>query len=123
LSNLHWVFKGLYYVIRGLGRSRSVGIAIRYVLVGPGTNLSGDEIFRTLPYWTWGPTSLLYDEYRVVPGSKAAGRGVDYPPSSCSEVRERVELYLYSPCGPSWHVIRRTLHFVLCNLFFFDLLK
>jgi len=33
------------------------------------------------------------------------GRGADHPPSSSVEVKERVELYLYSPSGPSWPVI------------------
>jgi hypothetical protein len=31
------------------------------------------------------------------------------PPSSSARVKERVELYLYSPSGPSWPVIGRTL--------------
>ena len=32
------------------------------------------------------------------------GRGVDHPPSSSAEVKERVELHLYSPSGSSWPV-------------------
>jgi hypothetical protein len=43
------------------------------------------------------------------PGEKRPERGVDHPPSSSAEVKERVELYLYSPSGTSWPVIRRTL--------------
>jgi len=39
------------------------------------------------------------------PGLKRPGRGVDHPPPSSAEVKERVELYLYSPSGPSWPVI------------------
>jgi len=35
-----------------------------------------------------------------LPGVKRPGRGVDPPPSS-AEVKERVELYLYSPSGHS----------------------
>jgi hypothetical protein len=31
------------------------------------------EIFRTRPDRPWGPPSLLYNEYQVFPGSKAAG--------------------------------------------------
>jgi hypothetical protein len=30
---------------------------------------------------------------------KRPGRGVDHPPLSSAEVKERVELYLYSPSG------------------------
>jgi hypothetical protein len=43
------------------------------------------------------------------PGVKRPGRGVDHPPTSSAEVKERVELYLYSPSGPSWPVLGRTL--------------
>ena len=32
-------------------------------------------------------------------------RGVNHPPPSSVEVKERVELYLYSPSGPSWPVL------------------
>ena len=32
-------------------------------------------------------------------GVKRPGRGVDHPPASSAEVKERVELYLYSPSG------------------------
>ena len=39
------------------------------------------------------------------PGLKWPERGVDHLPPSNAEVKERVELYLYSPCGPSWPVI------------------
>jgi len=35
------------------------------------------------------------------PGVKRPGHGVDHPPPSSAEVKERVELYLYSPFGPS----------------------
>jgi hypothetical protein len=33
------------------------------------------------------------------PGVKRSGRGVDHPPPSSAEVKEEVELYLYSPLG------------------------
>ena len=35
-----------------------------------GSNPGGSEIFRTCPDRPWGPTSLLYNEYRVFPGAK-----------------------------------------------------
>ena len=35
----------------------------------------------------------------------AAGRGVDHPPPSSAEVKEKVELYLSSPSGTSWSVL------------------
>jgi hypothetical protein len=37
-------------------------------------------------------------------GVKRPGHGVDHPPPTSAEVEERVELYLYSPCGLSWLV-------------------
>jgi len=40
-----------------------------------------------------------------LPGLKRPGRGVDNPPSSSAEVKERIELYLYSSSGPSWSVV------------------
>jgi hypothetical protein len=45
------------------------------------------------------------------PGVKRPGRGVDHPPPSSAEVKERVELYLYSPSGRSWPVLGRPLPF------------
>jgi len=40
------------------------------------------------------------------PGVRGPGCGVDHPlPSSADEVKEKVELYLYSAFGPSWPVI------------------
>jgi hypothetical protein len=37
------------------------------------------------------------------------GRDVNHPPPSSAEVKERVELYLYSTSGRSWPVQGRTL--------------
>ena len=73
----------------------------------------GGEIFRTRPERPWGPPSLLCNGYRVISGVKRPGSGVDYPPTSSAEVKERVELYLYSPSGPSWPVLGWTLPFIL----------
>jgi len=39
------------------------------------------------------------------PEVKWPGRGVDHPPSSNTEVKDRVEPYLYSTSGPSWPVL------------------
>jgi len=40
-------------------------------------------------------------EYRFFPGVKRPGRDVDHPTLSSAEVKERLELYLYFPSGPS----------------------
>jgi hypothetical protein len=54
--------------------------------------------------------STMYTGHRV--SSKAVkrpGRVVDHPPPSRAEVKEWVELYLYSPSGPSWPVLGQRL--------------
>ena len=57
-----------------MGRASTVGIATRYGLDGPGIESRwGGETFRTRPDRPWGPPSLLYNGYRVLPGGKAAG--------------------------------------------------
>jgi len=38
-------------------------------------------------------------------GVKQLGHGIDHPPLSSVEVKVKVELYLYSPSGPSWPVL------------------
>jgi len=38
-------------------------------------------------------------------GVKRPGRGIDHPPPSSAEVKERIELYFFSTSGPSWTVI------------------
>jgi hypothetical protein len=37
-------------------------------------------------------------------GVKGLGRGVAHTPPSKAEVKEKVELSIYSPSGPSWFV-------------------
>ena len=52
----------------------------------------------------------VHPGYRVsFPGVKQAGRGVNHPQPSSTEVKERAELHIYSPSGPSWPVLERNL--------------
>ena len=75
-----------------------------------GSNPGGGEIFHTHPDRSWGPVSLLHNGYRVsFPGVKRPGRGDEHPTPSSAEVKERVELYLYSPFWPSRPVVGWTL--------------
>jgi len=39
------------------------------------------------------------------PGIKRPGCDVDHTPPASADVKERVELYLYSPSGPLWSVL------------------
>jgi len=97
-----------YFIVfpGSVGRDSSVGIATRYGPDGPGiTSRWGGEIFRTRPGRPWSPPSLLYNGYRVFCGSKASGAWRWPPTPSSAEVKERVELYPYSPSGPSWSVL------------------
>ena len=91
-------------------RDSIVGIATRYGLDGRGIQSQCGRDFSHPSRRALSPPSLLYSGYRVsFPGVKRSGRGVDHPPPSSAEVKERIELYLYSPSGPSWPVIGRTL--------------
>ena len=47
------------------------------------------------------------------PVVKRPGRGVDHPPSSSVEVKERVQLYIYSLFGTSWPLLGWSL--TLCS--------
>jgi hypothetical protein len=77
--------------------------------------INSDESFLMCMFQTWKQFSNI----RVLightmgtgpfPGVKRPGRGIDHPPPSSAKVKERVELYLYSPSGPSWPVLGWTL--------------
>ena len=63
-----------------------------------GSNRGKGEIFHTHPDSSSGHPSVLESEYRVsILRAKRPGDGVDHPPSSSAEVKERVELYLCPP--------------------------
>jgi hypothetical protein len=84
----------------------SVGIATRYRLDSQGiaSHCRGD-IVSSRPDLAWGPPSFQFNGYRVsFPVVKQLGLDVDHPPQSSAEVKERLELYLYSSSGLSWPV-------------------
>ena len=94
-------FKGLN--ISGPGSS--VGITTGYGLDGPGIESRWKRVFPHPSRPALGPTQPPTQWVQVsLPGVKRPGRGVDYPPPSSAEVKERVALYLYScpdgPCSP-----------------------
>ena len=68
----------------------------------------------------WAQPSVLYNGYRVIPGVKRPRRWPPIP--SSAEVKERVELYLYSLSGPSlpvpgWTLLLWDEEKVLANTF------
>jgi hypothetical protein len=85
-----------------VGRDSSIGIVTSYGLDGPGI-----ESWSSAPVQTGSEAHPA--SYTVGTGSfsgvKRPGRGVDHPPPSSAEVNERLELYVYSPSGPSWPLL------------------
>jgi hypothetical protein len=90
-----------------MGRDSSVGIATCYGLDGPGIESRWGARF-SVPVQT-GP-GVHPVSYTMgtgsFPGVKRPRRGTDHPTPPSAEVKKRVELYLYSPFGPSWLVLR-----------------
>jgi hypothetical protein len=86
--------------------------ATRYGLDGPGSNPGGgwDFLHPSIP--AMGPT---HPPIQLVPGlfpeGKAAGAWRWPPTPSSAEVKERVQLYFYSPSGNSWPVPGWTLRY------------
>ena len=74
------------------------------------SNSVDGEVFCIRPYRPWHPHRLLYNRYRVYfPRVKRPGRGVNHLPPSNADVKETVELYPYSPSGPSYLVLGWTV--------------
>ena len=88
-----------------MGRDSSVGIATRYGLDGPGIESRSGEIFHSVQTGPGAHPASYIMGTGSLPGVKRPGRGVDHPPPSSAEVKETIELYLYSPYGPSWPVL------------------
>ena len=96
-----------------MGWDGSASIETRYGLYIEASNPGGVETFRTCPFRPWGPASILYNRYRVsFPGLKHPWRGVDHPHPSKVEVKDRVELFLCSPCRHSWPITGWVLSFL-----------
>jgi hypothetical protein len=79
------------WTIRVLGLNSQWGLGIFLFTIVFRTALG-----PTQPHIQWVPRALSL-------GVKWPGHEADHLPSSSAEVKEWVELYLYSPNTPSWH--------------------
>jgi hypothetical protein len=85
-----------------MGRNSSIGIATRYGLDGPGIESRLGRYFPHPSRPAQGPTQWVPCLSRGYSGRTVA---LTAPPPASPDVKERVELYLYSPSGASWPVI------------------
>ena len=83
-----------------MGRDSSADIATRYRLERPEIESRWGARFSASVQTGPGahPSSYTMGNGSF-PGVKRPGRGVDHPPRLSAEVKERVELYFYSPLG------------------------
>jgi hypothetical protein len=99
-----WDISFTKYKPGDVGRDSTVGIATRYGLEGLGI-----ESRRRRDFPHPSKPAAHPDSCTICTGSfqrmKRPGPGVNYVPPTSAEVKETVELYLHSPCGPSLHVI------------------
>jgi hypothetical protein len=86
-------------------RDSVVGIATRYGLDVPGIESKWGRDFLHLSRRALGPTQPPVQWIPGLLGVKRHRCGTDHPPPPSAELKERAELYLYSPSGPSWPVL------------------
>jgi hypothetical protein len=63
------------------------------------SNPGEGEIFYIRPDRPWGPPSLLYNGYRVLPGVKRLRRGIDHPPHLAPRLKKEDSFTYTSPLG------------------------
>ena len=88
------------FVTLKVGRDGAVSITTRYGLNGAGIESRWGPEFPHFSIRTLGPTQPPIQWVPVFsPEVRRPVRGVDNPPPSGAEVKDRIELYPYSP---SW---------------------
>ena len=79
-----------------------------------GSNSGRSKFFALVQTGPWAHLSSCTKGNWSSPAVKPPGHGVDHPLLYSAEVKEKVELNIHSPSGPSCPVLGRTLHFP-CN--------
>ena len=102
--------------ISSFGRDNSVRIATTLGLDGPEIE---SRWKRNLPHPSRPALGITQPPVQWVPGFFPGGKAAGawhwpFTPSS-AEVKERVQLYFYSPSGPSFQVVGWTLAFLPCH--------
>jgi hypothetical protein len=114
LRNVRLCFCGSRHFLY-LNRDSSVGIATCYRLESLGIESRWEARFsapiQTGPGAHPGSYTMGTGSF---PGVKRPGCGVDHPPPSSAEVKERLKLYLYSTPGPLWPVLEWPHTWVSC---------
>jgi hypothetical protein len=109
---------------RHVGRDSVVRVVTHYGLDGPGIESLWGWDFPHPSRPSLGPTQPLYNGSQVsFSAVKRPGRGFDHPPPSSAEVKERVNLYLCSPSGPSWRVLGWIFAFKYYIKYYINILK
>jgi hypothetical protein len=109
VKRLYFIYY-IYFSSLSPGHTLNTGVPRTYQMEEVYT--TQNSVSRKRSWYIMDTTNWCYNGYRVFPGNKADGRGVDHPHPSSSEVT-KVELHLYSPSGHSWPVLGCTLPFIL----------
>ena len=90
-----------------MGHDISVSTAVCYRMDGPCIESRFERRFPrpSRPVLGLVQTPAQWGYLVSLPGVKLPGCGLNHPPVSNAEVKERVELYLYTPSRPSWPVL------------------
>ena len=93
------------------GQDSIFGIASRHRRDGLGFETYGSQIFLYPSGPAMGPTHLPIKWVLIIYSvGRSAGAWCCVPTSSRTDVKERVELYIESPAGPSWPVTGINVH-------------
>ena len=120
-TNMLWLYDWyLYSCLHGLGQGQlwifhlhSTTLLINSMLMrlhgleGQGIKFQGGETFCTHPDQQWGTHTTSF------PGVKQPAHKIDHPPPPSTEVKERVQLYIYFPHGLSRPVLEWNIYLML----------